>query len=83
MVARLLEVRRRFSVVFLTLNLKSRNFVRICFYIFCHKLNLISGENSPLEETLSLQNHLFYIFNLKKIQFSTLYGETCIMQTSY
>ena len=58
MVARLLEVRRRFSVVFLTL--KSRNFVKICFYFFCHKLNLISGENPPLKETLSLQNHLFY-----------------------
>ena len=81
MVAWLLEVRRRFSVVFLTLNLKSRNFVKICFYIFCHKLNLVSGENSPLKKTLSLQNHLFY--SIKKIQFSTLYGETCIMQTSY
>ena len=32
MVARLLEVRSRFSVVFLTL--KSRNFVKICFYFF-------------------------------------------------
>ena len=53
MVARLLEVRRRFSVVFLTL--KSRNFVKICFYFFCHKLNLISGENPPLKEKLSLQ----------------------------
>ena len=59
MVAWLLEVRRRFSVVFLTL--KSRNFVKICFYFFCHKLNLISGENSPLKEMLSLhRNHLFY-----------------------
>ena len=28
---------------------------------FCHKLNLISGENSPLKEMLSLhRNHLFY-----------------------
>ena len=25
------------------------------------KLNLISGENSPLKEMLSLQNHLFYL----------------------
>ena len=32
MVARLLEVRRRFSVVFLTL--KSRTFLKICFYFF-------------------------------------------------
>ena len=57
MVARLLEVRSRFSVVFLTL--KSRNFVKISFF-FCHKFNLISGENSPLKEMLSLQNNLFY-----------------------
>ena len=29
--------------------------------IFCHKLNLISGENSLLKEMLSLhRNHLFY-----------------------
>ena len=31
---------------------------------FCHKLNLISGENSPLKEMLSLQNHLFYSIKL-------------------
>ena len=61
----LLEVRRRFFVVFLTLNLKSRNFVKICFYIFCHKLNLVSGENSPLKKTLSFQNHLFYSIKKK------------------
>ena len=41
MVARLLEVRSRFSVVFLTL--KSRNFTLLLLF-FCHKLNLISGE---------------------------------------
>ena len=58
MVAPLLEVRSRFSVVFLTL--KSRNFVKFCFYFFGHKLNLISGENSPLKEMFSLQNHLFH-----------------------
>ena len=63
MVAWLLEVRRRFSVVFLTL--KSRKFIKICFYFFFgHKLNLISGENSPLKEMLSLQNHLFYSVKL-------------------
>ena len=58
----LLEVRRRFSVNFLTLN--SRNFVKICFYFFCHKLNLISWENSPFKEMLSLQKHLFYSMKL-------------------
>ena len=42
------------------LTLKSRNFVKICFYFFCHNLNFISGENSPLKEMLSLQNHLFH-----------------------
>ena len=30
------------------------------FLFFCHKFNLISGENSPLKEMLSLQNNLFY-----------------------
>ena len=40
------------------------NFVKIFFNFFCHKLNLISGENPPLKETLSLQNHLFYSIKL-------------------
>ena len=40
------------------------NFVKILFYFFCHKLNLISGENLPLKETLSLQNHFFYSIKL-------------------
>ena len=33
----------------------------LLLFFFCHKLNLISGENLPLKETLSLQNHLFYV----------------------
>ena len=53
MVARLLEVRRRFPVVFL--KLKSRVFVKILLsFFFCHKLNLVPGENSSLKEMLSL-----------------------------
>ena len=38
LVTRLLEVRNRFSVVFL--KLKSRVFVKICFHFFVHKLSL-------------------------------------------
>ena len=37
---------------------KFRKDLLLCF--FGHKLNLISGENSPLKEMLSLQNHLFH-----------------------
>ena len=36
----------------------------LLLFFFCHKLNLISGENSPSKETLSLQNHLFYSIKL-------------------
>ena len=40
------------------IELKSRVLRKICFYFFCHKLNLFSGANSPLKGMLSLQNHL-------------------------
>ena len=32
----------------------------LLLFFFCHKLNLISEENSPFKEMLSLQNHLFH-----------------------
>ena len=42
------------------LHIEISKFRKDLLLFFCHKLNLISGENPPLKETLSLQNHLFY-----------------------
>ena len=36
----------------------------LLLFCYCHKLTLISGENSPLKEMVSLQNHLFYSIKL-------------------
>ena len=46
------------------LDIEISKFRKDLLFFFGHKLNLISGENPPLKETLSLQNHLFYSIKL-------------------
>ena len=46
------------------LDIEFSKFRKDLFLFFCHKLNLISWDNSPLKEMLSLQKHLFYSMKL-------------------